>query len=42
MSKKEAMDYAYTLTEKAIKAVSGIRDNGTLTSFAYYLAKRNV
>lgn len=42
MTANEAKQYAEALTEKAVKAVSGIKNNETLTSLALYLAKRQV
>lgn len=42
MTADEAKQYAEALTEKAVKAVSGIKNNEILTSLALYLAKRQV
>ncbi len=42
MTVNEARQYADALTEKAVKAISGLKNNETLTDLAYYLAKRTV
>ncbi len=42
MTKDEAVKYADALTEKAVKAISGLKNNETLTALAYYLAKRKI
>ncbi len=42
MTTDEARQYADALTEKAVKAVSGLKNNETLIALAYYLAKRQI
>ena len=42
MTSDEARQYAEALTEKAVKAISTVKNSETLTSLAYYLAKRQV
>ena len=42
MTRKEAKEYAMALTEKAVKAISAIENNETLTALAYFLSDRKV
>ena len=42
MTRKEAKEYAMALTEKAVKAISAIDNNETLTALAYFLSDRKV
>lgn len=42
MTSDEARQYAEALTEKAVKAISTVKNSEVLTSLAYYLAKRQV